>query len=594
MLQNSSNKKIIIICSNCGKKNRIPLDKHIRFKCTNPDCGREHEYKNGKPITPSRFNYFIRYFTILIAVIGSFYTYLFPLPLLVGTTWFVWSFYRLSNKILAKTISSLSLSTAIGLSLLLIIQLILNFTDTSNSLDTPLWLLKLDDFLIWSREHLTHLSEISITFYMLIICSLLYLAIKKPKWKSVSKFTLLEGWVGKITSVLIVITSFTFFAPSTLNNSLDKFYYKHFKIIYREKLKQDRKKLIADALLKQIKNTDTTGAAANLAHHFQDLEITQQSNINNEAKQDIDLVMSLTAEVSAKDAEVYYSQGDWQGSDHYLESKWEQAVVSAKKEQKTNYRVSAPKTFIETNMGELKKATIEANETVEAVKAVFSKVLGGVIPVGDNIVGKYVEELINAASEYVIEMAKVPNVIDNLFSAFRNNGKIDLFARIGKFLQNVKTTKELEAARIAEVERQKKIEVDGPKNLKRLAKVDDWEKVRQKVLYNIDNIDCPFIHKNENFREALTTWKDYLKENGGSFNTTEELEAAFWTQAKDNEALIEAFARGIMWYKSQEISGSSIIKDALDYYRTYSHIPTEIYQKFTKIHGSNHACIPRI
>ena len=81
--------KIVIFCSKCGLKIRIPNDKHIRFNCPNPVCDKRYEFKKGKEV---KRNFWVPLFALLTLVFGLFSFNTSPIPLLIGITWFFWWF----------------------------------------------------------------------------------------------------------------------------------------------------------------------------------------------------------------------------------------------------------------------------------------------------------------------------------------------------------------------------------------------------------------------------------------------------------------------------------------------------------------------
>lgn len=464
----------IIICPNCGQKMRIPDRKYIRFKCPNSVCRYELQFRNGKPINKINANYWIPTLAIITAAFGSLYYYLFPIPLLVGIAWLAWWICKPYNKIWVKTISSPLLSTAIGLSLLLFLQVILNYSYQSKSVEIPKWLLQLDDLLIWSRLHLEYISEISIIFYIMLITTLLYLAIKKPSWKPISKFAYFEGWLGKISAILIVITSFTFFAPYTLDRSINEAYHKHYKVIYRKELTQERKLLIADLIREKIENNDTSGYYINLPSLSQDLNSLNidKNTALNEAEQDVTTIMSYEGEVNEQNADNYSPYKDHQCSDEYIDTEWEKEVEKWKKgeseiliKEKVNRKIpNKRRIFIETKVAEVKKKSLVANEAVEATKEVCAKLIGNLVSPADKILGIYVEEFISKASEFLVEKSRLPRLAEQFFNASWDKGKVNVFARIGglwgKILIDRATKKEEAIARSKAIEEEKAIKVE--------------------------------------------------------------------------------------------------------------------------------------
>jgi hypothetical protein len=445
---------MIATCSKCGQKINIPDDKHIRFKCPNEACAQEYEYKNGKEFKPSWMQYLIPLSAIAIALAGSFLAYLFPIPLFVGVTWLSWWMSTSAGKAWIRTSSRLLLSTAIGFSLLLLLQITLNFIGNPQSETIPSWLLQLDDFLIWSRENLANISEVSLGVYILILATLLYITVRKPAWKPVSTFLTMEDWVGKVTAVLIVITSFTFFAPDVVEQSTEHAYYKHFKVVYRKKLTQERKRLIAEVLKKQIEKEDTSGYTLNLPTFYDDLASIKAAvaDVAAEANRD-------AGSISAEYWNIYGSDltqseenggndggGSGDGSDKNLERIWKEESIhwykeSGAQEEPVNNPApkasNSPRSFVEATAEQARSATVLADESVEGLKAVCAKLAGRFIPGGEDLLGSYIEELINVATDQIFKISRVPDFVSSFFNTTRPQGKIDFFSRVGNFWRNI-------------------------------------------------------------------------------------------------------------------------------------------------------------
>ena len=142
-------------------------------------------------------------------------------------------------------------------------------------------------------------------------------------------------------------------------------------------------------------------------------------------------------------------------------------------------------------------------------------------------------------------------------------------------------------AKIEDGEINKKIEQDRleeerlEKKRMELASRSPWEKIRQDMYNNIYDIDCPnFIDRRLQFKWALEKWNNYLDQTDIVFKSVTQIEDVFWSFAKNSEILVEAFARGIKWYKSEQISSQSPT-DALRFYqRSYPSITNYEISKF--------------
>lgn len=513
----------IITCTSCGSKIRIPDDKHIRFKCPNTACGYQYEYKNGEPFREQR-SYWVPLAAILFAIVGSFFTYLFPIPLLTGAAGFLWWLYKPSKKILKKAAAGFLAATTIGLLLLFVLQLLLNVAVTPHSTEIPRWLLQLDDFLIWARLKLSVISAISLIGYLGILAVLLYLSLKKPEWKLVSKFTTLEGWVGKTAAILVVITSFTFASPYILDQAAGRGYYKHFRITYREKLKQERKMLIADGIRSVIESDDTTDYAASLADLKQDIEIAMSDTITmrTAAQYDAKAIVNSYREYNSYASQPFNSYKGTEGSDKELRNKWQKKKKDFQKEAKQEWRSSRQK-FSKSIVAGVKEAEIKAGEAVSAIKAVLAKVLGIIVPGGDNLAGKYIEEVIDAVADYVIDKNNITEVVKAFFRYIpeRTSG---LFARIGRFREKI-TNMRMERQKEAEMKLQEEADRKKREALEALEK--ENESLADKLEKKIRKLDAPIPDGWEDIKESLEA-------NEGRSFTDQELKQRIKAKARDD------------------------------------------------------------
>jgi hypothetical protein len=123
----------------------------------------------------------------------------------------------------------------------------------------------------------------------------------------------------------------------------------------------------------------------------------------------------------------------------------------------------------------------------------------------------------------------------------------------------------------------------------------DWEKLRLKMYRELYKISCPFIvAKRDIFYLSLRSWEAHLTSLRQNNYTRMNMEDVFWAFASKDEALAEAFARAIMWYKGKEIMVSDLlnptIADALSYYgKSYPLSKERISQIIGSI-GQSHAC----
>lgn len=179
--------------------------------------------------------------------------------------------------------------------------------------------------------------------------------------------------------------------------------------------------------------------------------------------------MSSEGEIKAKNTK-YNLNNDWAGSNENVEKSWRQEStnwqqtyrkkVRKKKEKKPqSYDLqNIRRSLMEVKIAEVEKATILADEAVEGLKAVFLKLCGGIIPDGETIFKKYIEEIVNAAAEYIFDASKINNIVKQFFNNARNIGRVDVFARIGNWWQKIITDRKIQADEKIAREREKILE----------------------------------------------------------------------------------------------------------------------------------------
>lgn len=460
----------IIVCKQCRQQIRIPEDKHIRFKCPNRSCQKRYEYRNGNLVTPTLFSYAVPFFGASIVIISSFFTFLFPIGHLVGVSCLVGWLLSVSNTPWLKASASIFQASAIGFMLLLLIQLLLNIVYNSAGDNIPPWLLSLDDFLIWSRVNLNDWADVSLEIYILIMAFTLYSAFKRPQWKLVTKLTRLEGWTGKISVTLIVITSFTFFAPLALDKPIDDLYSKRYNVIYRDKLKQERRKLIAEALKEKIAQHDTAGYALKINNIVDDLKghISYTQSASYEALQDVQFLISTIEENKAKEdneeqsrpsnPSESYSRSQWKEDLQRWEDRHRDATAEFKKSEcKVKYQNRSA--FLLSEAENAKVSKLKADEAVEALKAVCAKILCGAVPKFEPLLDKYVEEFVNNVSNYLIAQTNLEEILTAVFDHATEYGKIDIFSRIGNLWQAITSARKREEEKIYALRKAKEDEV---------------------------------------------------------------------------------------------------------------------------------------
>lgn len=469
----------MILCSQCGQKLKEAEDKHICFNCFKFYYVEGYKYVNNSKEENHRpfiLKYWIHLCIVLIVIIGCFYTYLFPTPLLLGITSFIWWCSKSSQKIFPRILSDVSLSTGIGLSLLLIIQITLNFISNPASSEIPNWLCSLDNYLIYSKSTLEYVTDISIYSYIAIISFLILVAIKRPRWKPVSKFVDLQGLIAKTKYVILVLTSFTFFTTEALNDTVENIYYEYYKIACMKNTEQKRRSLITDSFRKRLRDIETSILLKNKQKDSENLNnqdlrkiavndsviinefrrdinniLVKKMNSYNEARKVVELVMSTENTFKAMHTSNDL-KSSWGLSDEDLKKKWDQELkkmhdninkaswLNNKSAEYANPPYSR-KTMVEAKIAEVKNENILADQAVEGLKAILANFIGVYIennnPYNSNLLGKYLEEIVNTSAEYLFDNSGVERIVDHFFCSDREKSKGDLFARIQGFHERI-------------------------------------------------------------------------------------------------------------------------------------------------------------
>lgn len=388
-----------------------------------------------KPVSRNHRIYILPIIICVLTGIGSLFHYLFPLPVLAGLSWLGCWMFRKSDRNILKVLSGVLRSTAIGLSLLLLILIVLNSIYNGNGNSLPGWLLTLDNLLIWSRENLKEVTSLSAGMYLLVVAVLLIIARWKPGYKPFSRYVRLQDMLGKILAILIVITSFTFFAHARLDATVDNAYYKNFKVSIREKLKQERRALIAHAIAERMQLEDSSSYVPKLSLFHQEItevfihshDYTNQNSvfeIKNAANADVAAVMNSYPEPKAENAD---GKTDWEGAESRTKEAWEQKVRDPD-------WVYHRKAYTEQVANEVKKSTLFADEAVVGAKDAFKKMMGTLSFDMEGILGVYIEDVISSVAEYLFEKTEAAEIVKRFFDSInRIVGQKDLFGRIAAF-----------------------------------------------------------------------------------------------------------------------------------------------------------------
>ncbi len=430
---------------------RIPDTKHIRFTCS--ACDRNYEYNNGERI---RRKYWIPIASVLLIFTGLIANELYPITYLLGISSFFWWLFKRSRNKIKNLISNLASPTALGLAIVFIMQLMVNFINKPKGLEVPNWLLQLDKGLIWIRQYLTYLSEIGLGSYLLIIIALLIVAIKKPNWKPISKLKALEGRIGKGTFIIIVVTSFSFFAPTTCEKLLEQSYFNFYQVQYREQLKQERISLIAKALQEHLeleKWKPYQSRKTSLTTSFQSLDKEELIDTITIEK-DVNKVMRMIGMRSIVTRDPITLRKRY-ASDAAAKDAWNREFKrwNRNKKKSSNETKSNPRVVTDAQINKTKKATILANEAQQGVKSAYLKFVGAISPTISPLLNNYLDEAISTIAEYLYDTSNVNSLVEDLFNNSGKTGRLVAFSKIFSWKTKIDHD-------IAKAEKQRQLKVD--------------------------------------------------------------------------------------------------------------------------------------
>lgn len=438
-----------IQCNKCGKITIIPseniMQAHVDFKEI-PKTGTYSWPKTtatkNKGVTPeTKISYFIP-LVIALTIILSFYSYLFPIPQLACFCLITWRACRKNSFAVIKAIANIALFTAAGLGFLLLILFIINLANNPTN-KVPGWLIQLDKLLMWSQDYLEHFKEMRVWVYLLIVAVLMLITYWLPKWKLLSKFSRFQTFGERLMAILIVTTSFTFFAPAELESAADKAYYAHYRVIFRNKEQQERRQLIATAFRQRILEETVDSSLFNQNIYSLEKDIKEAcdrlgGNINDtaefinniQAETDEEVRTFMHSSVLFNDDELRKNQSET--GEENIRSAW----IAEKQKAPAG---TGRQQIIEQEIKHVANAKIVAEEAIEGMKDIFLKLIGKSIPIVGGYIGIYLETAVNTVAEYAWEKANVKFLAEELFNRYNNAiDKLNIMGKLAVFWSKCK------------------------------------------------------------------------------------------------------------------------------------------------------------
>lgn len=363
---------------------------------------------------------------LLLTGCGSFFNFLFPIPLLAGTCWLGWWVSYDRQSAIAKAAGRLLQSGAIGLTFILLILLVINVAYQGDAASgVPAWLITLDDFITTWHARLTGISLVALA---IITLGTMLIAALKPGWQPVTKFKLLQQNLSRVSVALTVITTFTFFSPTALDNAVNHAYYKHYSATLREKGKQERRALIAKAIAEKI-TTDPL-SFKNYLHSAH----TTNADFGN-----VHANFSKTATSNVHDFMDAAEYNSHDGSTGIASNNGEENGKWTAETKKPRWRTER-RTFSEQYEAECKAATKIADEEVKGVKNMFAYAMRSLMPEMDGIAEEVMQEFISVFADYDWDKTYAAQVLERAMNYQRPPSSIDGYkSQMADLFDNLKS-----------------------------------------------------------------------------------------------------------------------------------------------------------
>lgn len=175
-----------------------------------------------------------------------------------------------------------------------------------------------------------------------------------------------------------------------------------------------------------------------------------------------------------------------------------------------------------------------------------------------------------------------------------DNAKI-IHASLEKQTVNLKVLSSRLNTAIASANEYRQQEIE--RNFAELTRTDPWNQFREKLLSDINEINCPyFLEKKETFKEELEQWSRYLERNKEQLylDHVTNLEPFFFEYAKTRDDMMEALGRGIAWYRSEELTRFGLygltVADAVKYYASQNSFDATEITLLQVATAAGHAC----